>query len=272
MPRNKKTDTVVVRPIHRGTGIPRKRVLAPLKELNQHLPLVSSPPYAPHIPTRPLPDVIPLPPLVLPPLPYMPLLSLPPTGPLANAITVDPALQKTLAPALVAPPAKPWKQPKSVPRIYRQLRSPPGHTCTPTMGAEWDEARGAYDMDVQEEWEREWAGQSQHDADEEDGRGRVEVHILDIARPAKPRGEGLLCRMRGERGIDDGLLPFPGPAKEFEVVETVRRVIALEDDDDGWEEWDIGSEDELEFDEWEAVEDEKHRLASYAMVLQQSPG
>ena len=57
---------------------------------------------------------------------------------------------------------------------------------------------------------------------------------------------------------------------EFEVIETVRRVIAL-DDDNGWEEWEIGLEDELEFDEWEAVEDEKHRLASYATVLQQSP-
>ncbi|KAM5546159.1 hypothetical protein V8D89_000285 [Ganoderma adspersum] len=104
-------------------------------------------------------------------------------------------------------------------------------------------------MGVQEEWEREWAGESGYDADEGDRRGRVEVHILDIARRAKPRG----------------------PAMEFEVIETVRRVIAL-DDDDGWEEWDIGSEDELEFDEWEAVDDEKHRHASYAMVLQQCPG
>ncbi|KAM5546171.1 hypothetical protein V8D89_000297 [Ganoderma adspersum] len=195
MPRSKKTDTIVVRPINRGTGTPRKIVLAPLKALNQHLPL------------------------------------------------------KTLAPALVAPPAKPWKQPKSVPRIYRQLRSTPAHVCSPAIEPEWDEARGAYEMDVQEEWEREWAGESQYDADEEDARGRVEVHILDIAKPAKPRG----------------------PAKEYEVVETVRRVIALEDDE-GWEEWEIGSEDELEYDEWEAVEDEKQRHASYALVLQQSPG
>lgn len=62
-----------------------------------------------------------------------------------------------------------------------------------------------------------------------------------------------------------------GPAKEYEVVETVRRVIALEDDEE-WEEWEIGSEDELDTDGWEDIEDEKHRHASYAMVLQQSPG
>ncbi|PIL28703.1 hypothetical protein GSI_08747 [Ganoderma sinense ZZ0214-1] len=196
MPRSKKTDTVVVRPIKRGADTPRKMVLAPLKALNQHQPL------------------------------------------------------NVLAPALVAPPAKPWKQPKTVPRIYRQMRSAPAQVYnSPAMGTEWDEARGAYEMDVQEEWEREWAGESQHGDAEDDARGRVEVHILDIAKPAKPRG----------------------PAKEYEVVETVRRVIAL-DDDDEWEEWEIGSEDELEFDEWEAVEDEKHRHASYAMVLQQGPG
>ena len=83
------------------------------------------------------------------------------------------------------------------PRIYRQLRSTPAYACTPAIGAEWDEARGTYDMGVQEEWEREWAGESGYDADEGDRRGRVEVHILDIARRAKPRGETLLCRVQG---------------------------------------------------------------------------
>ena len=83
------------------------------------------------------------------------------------------------------------------PRIYRQLRSTPAYAYTPAIGAEWDEARGTYDMGVQEEWEREWAGESGYDADEGDRRGRVEVHILDIARRAKPRGETLLCRVQG---------------------------------------------------------------------------
>ncbi|KAI1786350.1 hypothetical protein LXA43DRAFT_1085489 [Ganoderma leucocontextum] len=210
MPNNKKTATIVVRPIGRDTDTPRKIILAPLKALNQHQPL------------------------------------------------------KTLAPALVAPLAKPWKQPKSIPRIYRQHLTPAtravGRTvgqewcsdeyvCGAAIGPEWEhEARGAYETDVQEEWEREWARESQYDADEEDVRGPMEVHILDIAKPAKPRGA----------------------AKEYEVVETVRRVIALEDDDK-WEEWEIGSEDELESDEWEALEDENQRHVSYAMVLQQSP-
>nr|VWP01206.1 G protein beta subunit Gib2 [Ganoderma boninense] len=248
--RSKKTDTVVVRPIHQGADTPRKMVLAPLKALNPHQPLVSPPPHAPHPSTRPLPAIpFPLPPLILPPLPHMPLLSLPTPGLLADAgVDPDHGIQKVLAPELVAPPAKPWKQPKTVPRIYRQMHSPPGQVYRPATGPEYDQARGAYEVDVQEEWEREWAEESQHNA-EEDTRGRVEVHILDIAKPAKPRG----------------------PAKEYEVVQTVRRVIALEDDD-AWEEWEIGSEDEFEVDEWEAIEDEKHRHASYAMVLQQSPG
>ncbi len=121
------------------------------------------------------------------------LLALPPITPFANAVA-DPAIQETLAPALVAPPAKPWKQPKPVPRIYRQLRSTPAHACRPAIGPEWDEARGAYETDVQDEWEHEWAREDQYDADEEDLRGRVEVQISDIAKPAKPRGGSLLFR------------------------------------------------------------------------------
>ena len=62
---------------------------------------------------------------------------------------------------------------------------------------------------------------------------------------------------------------FEGPAKDYEVLQTVRRVIALEDDDD-WEQWDVGSEVTIESEDWEAVEDDRYRQASYATVLQQT--
>ena len=62
---------------------------------------------------------------------------------------------------------------------------------------------------------------------------------------------------------------FQGPVKDYEVLQTGRRVIALEDDDD-WEQWDVGSEDTAESEDWEAVEDDRYRRASYATVLQQT--
>ena len=133
----------------------------------------------------------------------MPPLLFPPTISFANTVTGH-AMQKTLAPALVAPPAKPWKQPKPVPRIYRQRSTPAGRTvgrewcsndcvCGAAVGPEWDlDARCAYETDVQGEWERECARENQYGANGEDARGRIEVCILDIAKPAKRRGESLL--------------------------------------------------------------------------------
>ncbi len=48
--------------------------------------------------------------------------------------------------------------------------------------------------------------------------------------------------------------PSLGPVREYKVVEIVHRVIAL-DNNDGWEEWDIWW-DELEYDQWEAIQDD----------------
>lgn len=60
------------------------------------------------------------------------------------------------------------------------------------------------------------------------------------------------------------MLASPGVAKEFEIVDGVRRVIALDDedpyDDEGW----------LDNDEWEAVDaGEQHAVArkSYSSIL-----
>ncbi|KAF8797552.1 hypothetical protein BYT27DRAFT_7179180 [Phlegmacium glaucopus] len=65
------------------------------------------------------------------------------------------------------------------------------------------------------------------------------ISLLDIARPAKRKGV----------------------AKDFEVVQKVRNVIALEDDDEGLEyQW--------EDDEWEQIPEEQHtEPRSYASVL-----
>ncbi len=149
----------------------------------------------------------------------MPLRALPPIGPLTNTVA-ERAIQKMLAPALVVPPAKPWKQPKPIPRIYRQLRSTPAHVSRPTIGPEWDGAPGAYDTDVQEEWEHEWARESQDDTDEEDVRGQVEMQILNIAKPAKPRGGSLLFRAWAGLGVDNGF--FSSLSRPGEGVRSCR--------------------------------------------------
>ena len=68
-----------------------------------------------------------------------------------------------------------------------------------------------------------------------------------------------------------------GPAKEYELVETVRRVIALGDDEKGgeWEEsWEFES---LDADGWERLgeldeEAFKPTAVSYATAAQRIPG
>ncbi|KAF5373494.1 hypothetical protein D9615_009431 [Tricholomella constricta] len=75
----------------------------------------------------------------------------------------------------------------------------------------------------------------------------VLASLLDIARPAKAKGI----------------------AKEFEMVDSVAKVIAFEDE----EEWPVGhgyeNEDEIDWDEWgEAYEEWSPKKASYSAVVE----
>ena len=67
-----------------------------------------------------------------------------------------------------------------------------------------------------------------------------------------------------------------GAAKEFEMVETVPRVIALEDVEDRWgSDWESELEyEDSEVDGWEKVSEcgEAAPMISYAMVVQKAPG
>ncbi|TBU43002.1 hypothetical protein BD309DRAFT_961676 [Dichomitus squalens] len=208
MPRSKKTETVVVRPIKRGADSPRKTVLAPLKELNRHAPLVSSPICAPRLSTLPLPPGTPLPPPppgppILSPLPHMPALQFPTMG--TSADVAARPVQHELAPIFINNDPRPWhRQSRSPPKQSRWRSMPSTRTVGRTIGNEWVSAdyvcgsaiepEWGYEADAQEEREREWCEERQHPADEEGGRARAEVHIMDIAKPAKRRGASLLFR------------------------------------------------------------------------------
>ncbi|KAI0649806.1 hypothetical protein C8Q79DRAFT_940847 [Trametes meyenii] len=104
--------------------------------------------------------------------------------------------------------------------------------------------------------ELEWASEYADDVNvDEDVRWATlsqatqEVHIMDIAKPMKPKGA----------------------ARKFEIIDTVQRVIAL--DEDNMADWTgrIGGDSEL--DEWETLEAEDmcdgEVAASYATVLRQ---
>ncbi|KAI0357697.1 hypothetical protein OH77DRAFT_1435498 [Trametes cingulata] len=107
-----------------------------------------------------------------------------------------------------------------------------------------------YTNDVEQGWTEEEVGEDERDGASRQGptRPRSEVQIMDIAKPMKPRGT----------------------AKEFEIVDTVRRVIALEDEEESMD-WTGRIEDDVELDEWETldVEDVVGRgiAQSYAEVL-----
>ncbi|RPD65694.1 hypothetical protein L227DRAFT_570977 [Lentinus tigrinus ALCF2SS1-6] len=123
-----------------------------------------------------------------------------------------------------------------------------GTAVEPTSNGSYAEA---HNEDVEDEWEAE----CQEDVVYTRDRARMEVSILDIAKPAKPRG----------------------PAKEYEIVDTVRRVIALEEDE--WEEyvyedWELTAEQYL-CEDWESVPGEASTHAgpsSYASAAQRNPG
>ena len=205
---NKKTATVVVRSIARGADTPNKSVLAPLKELNRRGPLVSPPAFAPRLPTLPLPPVapyapLPPPPQTLPPLPHMPVLQLPNVGTPAN-VPAQP-IQRELA--STQHDLKPWKESRSVPKQWRWRSSPTTRTAGRAVGNEWASSSYVCGPAVETEWdceadagedgeyEYEGMGEDQYIAHEDgERRGRVEVHIMDIAKPAKRRGESLLFR------------------------------------------------------------------------------
>ncbi|KAI0827261.1 hypothetical protein BC628DRAFT_1418396 [Trametes gibbosa] len=153
-----------------------------------------------------------------------------------------------------AGPEKPWKQPGSIPASCKPQaarRNPwrddgewcvsAKHLSTRAIGAE----RETWRMDVESEWAHE-------DFEDDDAwrhyrlEGRREVRIMDIAKPMKLRGV----------------------SKEFEVVDTVSRVIVLEEDQTI--EWTGRIGADLELDEWEVLDqtDVQQGTGSYAELIQ----
>ncbi|TBU57935.1 hypothetical protein BD310DRAFT_928306 [Dichomitus squalens] len=151
------------------------------------------------------------------------------------------------------PNPTPWKQAsRSFPRFRR------GEVCTRRNagrddGRTWMTSRYVCGSGLDEGCGRDYGWEQGHEEDDLDGLedealpgraeeeeertyGRVEIAIMDIAKPMKPRG----------------------PAKDYEVINSVGRVIALED----------GHEWECEDDCWEAIEKIEPERTSYASVLQ----
>ncbi|KAI0719774.1 hypothetical protein C8T65DRAFT_635126, partial [Cerioporus squamosus] len=211
-------------------------------------------------PVRPTPPHAPLPPCHCPT----------PTPTTAHADAHVSALQEEITAHLrIYEETKPWKQESVSSRHYRHhgwfpTRRNPGRddgktyvsrrfVCGTAVEPASNNAE-THNEDVQHEWEAEFDGQE--DTAYTRDRARTEVAIMDIAKPAKPRRS----------------------AKEYEMVATVRRVIALEEDE--WEEyayedWELASEQYL-CEDWEAVGDEASIHAgpssSYATVVQRNPG
>ncbi|KAI0634394.1 hypothetical protein C8Q77DRAFT_751119 [Trametes polyzona] len=131
------------------------------------------------------------------------------------------------------------------------------HTvCGRALGPEW----GDYDsddnwrMDVEREWDNEdaaneyaWGHERMHE--------RTEVCIMDIAKPMKPRGI----------------------SKKFEVVDTVRRVMTLEEDQETtiFTEWDdqFSIATDIDLDDWDILDSEDEVIAAqtYAESLRRRP-
>ncbi|RDX52467.1 hypothetical protein OH76DRAFT_1400253 [Lentinus brumalis] len=193
MPRNKKTSTIVVRPITRGAQTPKKVVLATLAELNDHAPMVCPPTFAPLLRTRPLPPCH-------CPWPCGP--ALPTAAPAKTIAAYADAQASVLQEEITAhlrkyEETKPWKQES---RSHRQYgwgwaRRNPG----PDDGKTWVSRQfvcgtaveprlsaDAHDEDVEHEWQAEWDGPSETEHPRD--RARMEVSIMDIAKPAKLRG------------------------------------------------------------------------------------
>lgn len=195
MPRNKKTATIVVRPMTHGVQTPKKVVLGTLSELNDHAPMVCPPTFAPRLRTRPLPPCHCSTPCAATPADGVDAATT------AHADAQASILQEEVTAHLrIYEDTKPWQQESVSSRHYRHhewrmTRRNPGRddgktyvsrrfVCgTAVEPAPHDET---HNDDVQHEWEAEWTGPSETEYTRD--RARMEVSILDIAKPAKPRG------------------------------------------------------------------------------------
>ena len=126
-----------------------------------------------------------------------------------------------------------------------------------------------YGEDSEDEWEREAVDVVDGHAAVWAGEERMEVNLLEIAKMAKPRGMWLRCATLA-RALITVFFSLTGPAKEFEMVDTLPRVIALED------ERELHCE-EMEVDDWEEVQaagEAPVRVAtmSYAKAVLQTSG
>ena len=213
MPRNKKTATTVVRPMTRGEQNPKKVVLGSLAELNDHAPMVCPQTFAPLLRTRPLPPCdCPTPCFASS------------TTTIVDADAHDASLQEQItAHWRIYEETTPWYQEsRSTPQRYRDwtmTRRNPGRDDGKTWvsrryvcgNADEPAANGStdetYDEDVEHEWEAGWEDQSGHEYERD--RARMEVAIMDIAKPAKPRGTS--CpNQRGARLNGSGYLYLQG--------------------------------------------------------------
>ncbi|KAI0634022.1 hypothetical protein C8Q77DRAFT_1256669 [Trametes polyzona] len=154
----------------------------------------------------------------------------------------------------------PWKHPKPRPACMRPqpARRNPGRgngewlapqaVCGRALGPVWDDEEG--DDSWQRDVESEWAGDEWADGNASNqGRlpRRTEVRIMDIAKPLKPKGI----------------------SKDFEVIKTVRRVIALEENQTDSAEWEDRIESDVEMEDWDILDDEdmRQRAQTYATSL-----
>ncbi|PIL28816.1 hypothetical protein GSI_08861 [Ganoderma sinense ZZ0214-1] len=145
---------------------------------------------------------------------------------------------------------KPWKQAsRSYPRFLA------GKVVTRRNagrddGRTWMSGRYVCGMGLEEGLSDEgggaWDGEDERRGEVfvEGEEHRTEVAIMEIAKPMKLRG----------------------PAREYEVVGTIPRVITLEDDDE-WE-WIADGGLEREDDHWETIGETISSRDSYAKVLQ----
>lgn len=150
----------------------------------------------------------------------------------------------------------------------------PHYVSGRAMGPVWDggESDDVWETDVREEWAR-----NDIDADGQEGvwrhdksQERREVQLMDIAKPMKPKG---VCFRGACVSCADGCGATPGVRKEFELIEPVRRVIALEEDQ--LSEWasQISDDSELDALEWDMLDedDSQSEMGSYANVVQLRP-
>ncbi|OJT04039.1 hypothetical protein TRAPUB_5275 [Trametes pubescens] len=163
-----------------------------------------------------------------------------------------------------------WNKPKQRPPVCppRMARRNPGRDNGETwmsphyvsgraMGPVWDggESDDVWETDVRDEWAREDVDAEESVRGHDRSQERREVQLMDIAKPMKPKGAAT-----------------PGVRKEFEMVEAVERVIALEEDQ--LSEWasQISDDSELDALEWDMLDDGSQQgTGSYADMVQLRP-